>query len=1199
MSILYGWGSCEVGQLGPVSTQESVALVSQPTVVNWPPPGVGKHLVKLSCGYQHTLALDSEGLVYSSGSSEFEQLGHKRRNDAFDKTGDWLCIVSGIGERVRDIVAGPYHSAAITVSGRVYMWGCNTNHQLGRDDFEDNEVGLLNFNHGTIVQISLGLEHTIALTEASEIYTWGSNSQGQLGLGYCSQQPIATPQLVEALVGLPVRQIVSGANHNVLVTPSGSVYVWGSNTQGQLGLGDVESQSNTPVVPRRSSRTENSSNSKQKNVSVPTPHLLKSVKRRGVTYAACGETHSALLTKDGAVFTFGDGRFGQLGHGQGMMSVGQPKQVMELMGDTCVQLMCGRRHTLVVVCNLSHSPPRPRPIVFGCGSEGQLGQPNLQRTFLPVNVIGILLPICRSGLNTMVTKSKGAKNKKAKDLVMTYLAEKKRQGAVEREESWPRPAQSDTHLKMFGIDFPGFSSILPCTHLTNSSVLSPWYSREASPTNFNTNFTEPTLTAVFTGGDHCFAFTHHSGHLNNRLIHPVLSCPAPVDFRKWQPCHLSNIATFSEPLIRRYIEGLPDRQTSASTRRSSSTSSNGPPDISEAIYCLENFSMKSAFKRLEIAFGSIGCLASSLLVHDANRSHYNIGKADHGMDLDAAQALQTELFLSAPVSDARCLIRPLLEAICRPRSNFPDLECLRVFVFLAVSPLLDTPRKDTFSVPDNSGEAGTGPARHYPTVMAGYAIGFVLSAFARAVCRLEGVPLSVLERSAAHVRTRENSWFMDFQPRFFRRLVANLTNFVAFRYCSEHQVEEVNCFNNQSATHAALELLKRLHEINQKRAERISYMTFYIPELTDRFNDRGFANWLMQRNSNEKQINSFAGQSPPPRRFRFWRSKSVPPKRAQNNNDQNFTIFDYPFVFDVACKAKMLQIEARLMQEMAMQNFSNAVIGATLTRLLGPIPQTYLMLEVSRENLISNTLDYLALQSKADLKRPLKIFNEAFVTTKNSSVKTDGGKSQPEAARKDPKRIVAAKESVLKKAMEYVLTAWPKSNQKDDLLQVRFTGEEAIDDGGVLKEFFILIMREILNPAYGMFKVYKDSRMLWFNENNLESPRMFAMVGALCGLAIYNDNIIDLCFPTALFKKLLLEEPTLDDLKELDPTAGRSLQSLLDYEGTDVEDVFCINFEEIFNNFHTFVFLMFLLPRMISTSSPSEFFWAFDESIFE
>lgn len=158
-----------------------------------------------------------------------------------------------------------------------------------------------------LFQISLGLEHTVALTEASEIYTWGSNSQAQLGLGYCSQQPMATPQLVEALLGLPVRQIVSGANHNVLITPSGSVYVWGSNSQGQLGVGDMET-TNKPVEPRKASRTGSISSSKQSTVCVTTPRLLKSVKRRGVTFAACGEAHSALLNKDGAIFTFGDGR---------------------------------------------------------------------------------------------------------------------------------------------------------------------------------------------------------------------------------------------------------------------------------------------------------------------------------------------------------------------------------------------------------------------------------------------------------------------------------------------------------------------------------------------------------------------------------------------------------------------------------------------------------------------------------------------------------------------------------------------------------------------------------------------------------------------------------------------------------------------------------------------------------------------------
>lgn len=76
----------------------------------------------------------------------------------------------------------------------------------------------------------------------------------------------------------------------------------------------------------------------------------------------------------------------------------------------------------------------------------------------------------------------------------------------------------------------------------------------------------------------------------------------------------------------------------------------------------------------------------------------------------------------------------------------------------------------------------------------------------------------------------------------------------------------------------------------------------------------------------------------------------------------------------------------------------------------------------------------------------------------------------------------------------------------------------------------------------------------------MESENMFTMVGILCGLAIYNSIIIDLSFPLSLFHKLLGEKPGLDDLKELDPTIGRSLQQLLDYEHDDLEDVFYLSF---------------------------------------
>ena len=133
------------------------------------------------------------------------------------------------------------------------------------------------------------------MTEASEVYTWGSNTHGQLGLGYCSSQCVATPKLVDCLSCLPVRQVVAGAYHNLLVTPSGSVYAWGANTRGQLGLGEDFLTSNAGAASATSS-------------SVATPRLLKNMKRQGVTFAACGEDHSALLTKDGAVFTFGNAR---------------------------------------------------------------------------------------------------------------------------------------------------------------------------------------------------------------------------------------------------------------------------------------------------------------------------------------------------------------------------------------------------------------------------------------------------------------------------------------------------------------------------------------------------------------------------------------------------------------------------------------------------------------------------------------------------------------------------------------------------------------------------------------------------------------------------------------------------------------------------------------------------------------------------
>ena len=58
--------------------------------------------------------------------------------------------------------------------------------------------------------------------------------------------------------------------------------------------------------------------------------------------------------------------------------------------------------------------------------------------------------------------------------------------------------------------------------------------------------------------------------------------------------------------------------------------------------------------------------------------------------------------------------------------------------------------------------------------------------------------------------------------------------------------------------------------------------------------------------------------------------------------------------------------------------------------------------------------------------------------------------------------------------------------------------------------------------------------------------RDFFLLGIICGLAIYNDNIVDLRFPLALYKKLLNVEPDVEDLEELHPSVGRSMKRVLE-----------------------------------------------------
>jgi ubiquitin-protein ligase E3 A len=128
-------------------------------------------------------------------------------------------------------------------------------------------------------------------------------------------------------------------------------------------------------------------------------------------------------------------------------------------------------------------------------------------------------------------------------------------------------------------------------------------------------------------------------------------------------------------------------------------------------------------------------------------------------------------------------------------------------------------------------------------------------------------------------------------------------------------------------------------------------------------------------------------------------------------------------------------------------------------------------------------------------------------------------------------------------------------------LRVHFIGEDGIDAGGVKKEFFQLLVGELLSPDYGMLVPQPESRTYWFNAATLEPDESFLLLGLVVGLAVYNGVLLDLPLPLALYRKVLGLEVGLRDLEEMQPTLGRSLRQLLAHEGPGaVEDVFCQTF---------------------------------------
>jgi alpha-tubulin suppressor-like RCC1 family protein len=182
----------------------------------------------------------NSGRVYAWGNNGHGQLGDGSTTNRSSPT---LINFSGLqgGETIQQISGGAYHSISVTNSGRVYAWGNNGHGQLG-DGSTTNRSSptLINFSGlqggETVQMVVAGSYHSLALTTNNRIYTWGTNDYGQLGDGSTTNR--SSPTLINfsgLQGGETVQMVVAGSYHSFAGTSNGRIYAWGYNGSGQLG----------------------------------------------------------------------------------------------------------------------------------------------------------------------------------------------------------------------------------------------------------------------------------------------------------------------------------------------------------------------------------------------------------------------------------------------------------------------------------------------------------------------------------------------------------------------------------------------------------------------------------------------------------------------------------------------------------------------------------------------------------------------------------------------------------------------------------------------------------------------------------------------------------------------------------------------------------------------------------------------------